>query len=100
MKSRNARPSTITERNTTGTTTTTGAVKSRAPWTANLEAAANTHAADDFAGTRAKVPGVGACFFHAVDRSLTPGDTAKHTAQYTSTSDSASSRAFWAKNTI
>ena len=47
MKSRNARPSTITERNTTGTTTTTGAVKSRAPWTANLEAAANTHAADN-----------------------------------------------------
>ena len=88
------------KRNTIPPSTTTGAVKSRAPPTANLEAAADTHTADDFAGTRAKVPGDGACLFHAVSKPLKPGDTANHTVQQTIITNSASSRAFWAKNTV
>ena len=46
------------------------------------------------------MPGDGACLFHAVSKPLKPDDTANHTVQQTIITDSASSRAFWAKNTI
>ncbi|KOO34190.1 hypothetical protein Ctob_007991 [Chrysochromulina tobinii] len=89
------------KRSTIPPSTAIDVAKPRAPPTANLKAAADTHhAADDLSGTRAKVPGDGTFLFHAVSKSLKLSDTANHTAQQTIITDSARSSAFWAKNTI
>ena len=59
------------KRNTAGTPTTSGAVKSRTPpnpWKTNQKTAAVASTADAFTGTRVQVPGDGACLFNSFKR--------------------------------
>ena len=76
---RDARPSTTTERNTTGTTTAADAARSHArrpaPWT--TKTVADTRTADVFSGTVAKKAGDGSCLLHSLLHSLKQGDVTK-----------------------